>query len=154
MNNKFKKKIKIFQQCQRDQNAQLSEFYERVKIEHEIFNFTNEIINYYHKANLVITRSGASALGELINYNIPFISIPLPTSVDNHQYKNAEFYAKKALDFFASKDIKDNLYDLIDKIFNDNSLIETLLTNQRQHSDKDIFNSLNLQIEKILDEKN
>ena len=52
-------------------NAQLSEFYERVKIEHEIFNFTNEIINYYHKANLVITRSGASALGELINYNIP-----------------------------------------------------------------------------------
>ena len=155
LNNKFKKKIKIFQQCQRDQNAQLSEFYERVKIEHEIFNFTNEIINYYHKANLVITRSGASALGELINYNIPFISIPLPTSVDNHQYKNAEFYAKKGFGFFLhQKNIKDNLYDLIYKIFNDNSLIETLLTNQRQHSDKDIFNSLNLQIEKILDEKN
>ena len=35
-----------------------------------------------------------------------------------------------------------------------NSLIETLLTNQRQHSDKDIFKNLNLQIEKILDEKN
>ena len=47
------------------------------------------------------------------------------------------------------KNIKDNLYDLIEKIFNDKSLIETLLTNQRQHSDKDIFNSLNLQIEKI-----
>ena len=24
-----------------------------------------------------------------LNYNIPFISIPLPTSADNHQYKNA-----------------------------------------------------------------
>ena len=64
------------------------------------------------------------------------------------------FTLKKALDFLHQKNIKDNLYDLIDKIFNDNSLIETLLTNQRQHSDKDIFNSLNLQIEKILDEKN
>ena len=112
MNNKFKKKIKIFQQCQRDQNAQLSEFYERVKIEHEIFNFTNEIINYYHKANLVITRSGASALGELINYNIPFISIPLPTSVDNHQYKNAEFYAKKGFGFFCIKRILKIIYTI------------------------------------------
>ena len=79
----------------------------------------------------------------------------MPTSADNHQYKNAEFYAKKGFGFFLNqKDIKDNLYDLIDKIFNDKSLIDTLLTNQRQHSDKDIFDSLNLQIEKILDEKN
>ena len=44
------------------------------------------------KQILVITRSGASVLGELINLKIPFISIPLPTSADNHQYKNAEFY--------------------------------------------------------------
>ena len=49
------------------------------------------------KQILVITRSGASVLGELVNVKIPFISIPLPTSADNHQYKNAEFYTKKRI---------------------------------------------------------
>ena len=54
--------------------------------------YNNKIIDYYSKANLVITRSGASVLGELINIKIPFISIPLPTSADNHQLKNAIYY--------------------------------------------------------------
>ena len=44
----------------------LSEFYKKAKIDYEIFNFTDKIINYYSKANLVITRSGASVLGELL----------------------------------------------------------------------------------------
>jgi UDP-N-acetylglucosamine--N-acetylmuramyl-(pentapeptide) pyrophosphoryl-undecaprenol N-acetylglucosamine transferase len=57
------------------------------------------------KANLVITRSGASVLGELINVKIPFISIPLPTSADNHQYKNAEFYKKKGYGYLLKKKI-------------------------------------------------
>ena len=70
------------------------------------------------KANLVITRSGASVLGELLNIKIPFISIPLPTSADNHQYKNAEFYKKKGYGYLLEeKDIKNKLYDLINSIF-------------------------------------
>ena len=42
----------------------------------------------------MITRAGASVLGELVNVKIPFIAIPLPTSADNHQHKNAEFTLK------------------------------------------------------------
>ena len=56
-------------------------------------------------------------LGELINVKIPFISIPLPSSADNHQYKNAEFYRKKGYGYLLEeKNIKDNLYNLIDLI--------------------------------------
>ncbi len=147
--------IKIYQQCQKEQNYQLSEFYKNAKIEYEIFNFSHNIIDYYSKTNLVITRSGASVLGELININIPFISIPLPTSADNHQYKNAEFYSKKGYGFLLEeKDIKNQLYNLISTIFKDNSLITKILNNQRQYSDKDIFKNLSIQIEKIIDEKN
>ena len=77
---------------------------------HEIFNFTDKIIDYYSKANFVITRSGASVLGELINVKIPFISIPLPTSADNHQYKNAQFYEKKGYGYLLKRvDINDKL---------------------------------------------
>ena len=147
--------IKIFQQCQKNQNNQLSDFYKKAKIEFELFNFTENIIEYYHKSNLVITRSGASVLGELININIPFISIPLPSSADNHQYKNAEFYFKKGYGYLLEeKDIKNKLYDLISNIFRDKSLIKNILFNQGQYSDKNIFRNLDMNIEKIINEKN
>ena len=144
--NKLKKSnipIKVFQQCLKEQNNQLSEFYNKAKIDNEIFNFTNNIIEYYSKVNLVITRSGASVLGELLNFKIPFISIPLPTSADNHQYKNAEFYSKKGYGYLLEeKDIKFKLYDLINLIYKDTSLIKKIIFNQRQYSDKNIFKKI------------
>ena len=103
----------------------------------------------------MITRSGASVLGELINYKIPFIAIPLPTSADNHQYKNAEFYQKKGYGYLLEeKDIKKKLHELIYSIYNNKSLFDDILSNQRQYSDKNIFRNLNGLIEKILNEKN
>ena len=147
--------IKIYQQCQKKQNDQLSQFYKKTKIDYEIFNFTDKIIDYYSKANLVITRSGASVLAELINFKTPFISIPLPTSADNHQYKNAEFYQKKGYGYLLEeKDIEIKLYHIIQSMFKDKSLINNILSNQRQYSDKDIFKNLQVQLEKILNEKN
>ena len=148
-------KFKIYQQCQIDQNDKLFNFYKENGIDCEIFNFTDRIIKYYCKANLVITRSGASVMGELINVKVPFISIPLPTSADNHQYKNAEFYKEKGYGFLLEeKDIKNKLYDLICSIFKNKRLLEVILSNQSQYSDKDIFKILNEQIENILNEKN
>ena len=147
--------IKVFQQCQSKQNTQLSKFYENTGIDFEIFNFTNEIKEYYSKANLVITRSGASVLGELINFKIPFICVPLPTSSDGHQLKNATYYIKKGYGYLVEeKDLNDKLFALIKNIFEDKSLIENILINQRQYSDKNIFKKINTHIEKIINEKN
>ena len=147
--------IKVYQQCHNEQNDQLSEFYRKNNINCEIFNFTNKIIDYYTKANLVITRSGASVLGELINIKIPFISIPLPTSADNHQLKNAIYYKKKGFGYLMDeKDINDQLYPFIKSIFKDKTLIKNILAKQSQYSDKNIFQNLNNQIEKIIHEKN
>ena len=147
--------ITVFQQCQKKQHEKLSQFYEKTNIQYEIFNFTDKINNYYSKANLVITRSGASALGELINVNVPFITIPLPTSADNHQLKNAEFYEKKGYGLLLKeKDIKDKLFDLIYSLYNNKILIKNILSKQSQHSDKEIFKNLQTQIKKILNEEN
>ncbi len=152
---KLEKPLKIFQQCQKYQNAQLTKFYNDAKIDYELFNYTDKIIEYYLKSNLIITRSGASVLGEIINLNIPFIAIPLPSSVDNHQYKNAEFYSKKGYGYLMEeKNINHKLFDLIKLIFNDKSATKRMLSYQEQYSDKNIFDNLNTQLEKILDEKN
>ncbi len=147
--------IKIIQQCQEQQIAQLSEFYKSFKIEHEIFSFSDKIIEYYSKTNLVITRSGASVLGELINLKIPFIAIPLPTSADNHQHKNAEFYEKKGYGYLLREEnIKEKLFHLIMSFTKNKSLIKEVLSNQRQYSDKNVLRNLNNKIKEIINEKN
>ena len=147
--------IKVYQQCQNIQNEQLSKFYKKANIDYEIFNFTNKISDYYSKANLVITRSGASALGELINIKIPFISIPLPTSAENHQFKNAVYYKNKGFGYLIEeKDVNEQLYGLIKSIFNDKSLIKNILASQSQYSDKNIFKNIDTHIDKIINEKN
>ncbi len=152
---KSKIPIKIFQQCPIDQNDYLTKFYKDVKIDCEIFNFSSQIIDYYHKANLVITRAGASVLGELININKLFISIPLPSSADNHQLKNAEYYASKGFGFLIEeKDVNYKLFDLIKSIYLDNSLIKKILASQRQYSDKNTFKNIESHLERIVNEKN
>jgi len=85
-----------------------------------------------------------------VNVKIPFISIPLPTSADNHQQKNAEFYVKKGYGYLLEeKEIKNKLYELIYTIFKNKSFIEKILSNQKQYSDKNIFKNLSKEIEKI-----
>ena len=103
----------------------------------------------------MITRSGASVLAELINFKIPFITVPLPTSADSHQLKNAIFYKNKGFGFFIEEqDLDDKLFDLIKSIYNDKSLSKSILTKQSQYSDKNIFQNINNCIEKIINEKN
>ena len=129
-------------------------FTKKENIDYEIFNFTHRIIDYYSKVNLVITRSGASALGEILNFRLPFIAIPLPNSADNHQLKNAIFYEKKGYGYFLEEvNISKKLYNLIISIATDKNKIQRIISNQSQYSDKEIFKKLNINIEKIIDEK-
>ena len=53
------------------------------------------MINKIRETDLCITRAGASTLAELSIMQTPFIAIPLPTSKDNHQFENANFYKRK-----------------------------------------------------------
>ena len=92
------------------------------------------------------------ALGELININKLFISIPLPSSADNHQLKNAD-YASKGFGFLIEeKDVNYKLFD-IKSIYADNSLIKKILASQRQYSDKNTFKNIESHLERIVNEK-
>ena len=147
--------LKIYQHCLPYQSEQLSSFYKKNKIDYEIFNFSYNLCEYFDKTNLAITRSGSSMLAELTNANIPFISIPLPTSADNHQLKNAEYYQKKNLAFLIEeKDLKDKLLHLIKEIYEDSSKLEKLKKNLSQYSDKNVYKNVNKELVKVIDEKN
>ena len=87
-----KKPIKVIQQTNKENISYLRDFYLKNDIENKIFNFENNFENIIKDVDLCITRSGASTLAELSVINIPFIAVPLPTSKDNHQLENANFY--------------------------------------------------------------
>ena len=147
--------LKIYQHCLPNQNNELKLFYEKNTIEFETFNFSNNLISYFLKANLAITRSGSSMLAELSNSNIPFISVPLPSSAENHQLKNALYYQKKNFSFLIEeKDLKEKLIYLIKEIHEDSSKLERLKKNLSQFSDENVYKNINQQLKKIIYEKN
>ncbi len=147
--------LKIYQHCLSTQNDNLKKFYEKNNIDYEIFNFSNNLENYFSKTNLVITRSGSSVLAELTNANLPFISVPLPTSAENHQHKNAIYYQNKNFSFLIEeKDLKIKLLYLIKEIYENGEILDKLIHNQRQYSDKNVYKNINQILENIIYEKN
>ena len=87
-----KNQIKIIQQTNENNISYLSNFYSKNNIENKIFSFDKNLAINIQQADLCITRAGASTLAELSVINIPFIAVPLPSSRDNHQLENANFY--------------------------------------------------------------
>ena len=143
--------FKLYQQCLPEQNNLLINFYKDLNIEYETFNFTKDILNYFSKVNLAITRSGSSILAELVNVKIPFISIPLPTSADNHQLKNAIYYEKKEYSYLIEeKNLNRKLFLLIKQISENNSLLSQMINKQKQYSDKLVYEKIEKQINKLI----
>ena len=87
--------IRITQQTNEKNISNLREFYSENNIESLIFNYDNNFADKVSEADLCITRAGATTLAELSILLKPFIAIPLPTSKDNHQFENANFYLNK-----------------------------------------------------------
>ncbi len=86
--------LKVYQQTNLINFKDLNKFYEDNNINYKLFDFDEDISSLMNKANICITRAGASTLAELVFLNLPFIAIPLPTSKDNHQFENASYYNK------------------------------------------------------------
>ena len=84
--------IRVIQQTDEKNISDLKDFYFNNNIENTIFSFDNNFANIIQQADLCLTRAGASTLAELSVLSIPFIAVPLPTSKDNHQFENANYY--------------------------------------------------------------
>ena len=147
--------LNIIQHCLPDQNKNLNSFYSNKEIKFEIFNFSNNLIEFFSKTDLAITRSGSSMLAELTNAKIPFISVPLPSSADNHQFKNAEYYQKKKMSFLIEeKNLNEKLFLLLKDIYGNSSILDQMSLNQSQYSDKNVYKNVDEIIKNLINEKN
>lgn len=81
--------IEIVQQVRADNIDMVKAKYKEIGVSTQIDSFFNDMAKRIHSADLVISRSGASTIAELIAAKKPAVFLPYPHAMDNHQYFNA-----------------------------------------------------------------
>ena len=149
-----KYKLKVYQQTNQKNFQSLKLFYQANEIEHELFDFNEDISALMNKTNICLTRAGASTLAELVFLNIPHLIIPLPTAKDNHQFENAIFYNQHGCNWILNqKEINDN--NLTSKLFNIIDNKEVYLSkkkNMKNFSYQNTWNNINQKIISTINE--
>ena len=69
--------------------------YAKLKVEAEVSAFIGDMAAAYSRADLVVSRAGATTLAELAVMGLPALLIPFPHAADNHQVTNGEYYQKQ-----------------------------------------------------------
>lgn len=97
----------------------------------KIVPYIDNLPRIMKKADIMVSRAGASALSEIIALKIPSILIPSPYVPDNHQYKNAiDLVNKKAAILLEEKDlVGDILVRKIDEIIFDEAKLNSMKNN-------------------------
>ena len=143
-----KYKLKIFHQTSSNNYDTLTKFYLENKIENELFNFNEDILDFMNRSNICITRAGASTLSELIFLNLPHVVIPLPSAKDNHQFENAYFYQQHGCNWILNQNeinITKLIYQLVNIIENKEEYLDKK-KNMKYFSYKNTWNNINQKI--------
>ncbi|MEX2618040.1 MAG: undecaprenyldiphospho-muramoylpentapeptide beta-N-acetylglucosaminyltransferase [Alphaproteobacteria bacterium] len=85
----LRRRIRITQQCRREDIDSVRAAYARTETEAVLAPFFNDIPGRLSEAHLVICRAGASTTAELSCAGRPAILVPYPHAIDDHQTANA-----------------------------------------------------------------
>ncbi|MBA1433298.1 MAG: undecaprenyldiphospho-muramoylpentapeptide beta-N-acetylglucosaminyltransferase [Epsilonproteobacteria bacterium] len=89
---KLKKRgISIIHQAGEADFERVKEAYEKLGVAVELYAFTKELPALINRADMAVSRSGASTLWELTKNGCPALFIPYPYAAGDHQYYNAKF---------------------------------------------------------------
>lgn len=88
----LRKRVKIDQQCRAPELESVRTAYGKMGVEANLASFFVDLPARLSACHMVIARSGASTVFELAVAGRPAILVPLPTSMDNHQYYNADAF--------------------------------------------------------------
>ena len=145
-------RIEVNQQCTKSQKNSLVDYYYKNNIKSYVFEFDKNILNLILSSDIAITRCGASTTAELAYTLTPFIAVPLPNSVDNHQYLNAKFYEDKGCCWLLDQNNfnRENLFNLVIETIKDKKKLESKRENMKKNYIGDVYNIIETQIKEII----
>lgn len=133
------KGIHIIHQCgQNDYKRVQSEYKER-SVEAELYAFTKELPSLVSKADLAVSRAGASTLWELCANGLPALFIPYPYAAGDHQFYNASFVVEEEMGWCQreGEGLKELLLKIIEEPLNEKS--EALLKHSKQDTAQEMI---------------
>lgn len=121
----------------------------------KIIPFYEGLPSLMKKADLMVTRAGASTLSEVIALGIPSIIIPSPFVANNHQYINAlDLVKKDAALMIEEKDLKEGvLSKKIDEVIFDDERLSSMKKKLSSLMVKDSADVIYNNLKRMTDEK-
>ena len=121
----------------------------------KVVEYVDNLSGLMKDTDLIITRSGASTLSEIIALNIPSVLIPSPYVPNNHQYKNAmDLVSINASDIIEEKNLNsENLVSKIDSLINDDKTLNNMKENLKKLYIKDSATVIYNSIRELIDRK-
>ena len=144
--------ININHQCTTNQKNLIIDYYKEKNIKNYVFEFDKNILNLILSSDIAITRCGASATAELVHTITPFIAVPIPDSIDNHQYLNAKYYADMDYCWLLDQHNfnKENLFNLVIEIIKDKKKLEIKRKNMKNNFSNNVYNVIEKKIKEII----
>jgi len=90
----LKTRLSVVQQCRPEDIETVRQIYANADIRAELQTFFNDLPRRMADSHLVIARSGAGTVAELMAIGRPAILVPLPAALDDNQTPNADILAR------------------------------------------------------------
>jgi UDP-N-acetylglucosamine--N-acetylmuramyl-(pentapeptide) pyrophosphoryl-undecaprenol N-acetylglucosamine transferase len=136
------KGVSIIHQCGERDLERVRAAYKEQGVDVELYGFTKEIDSLIARADLAVSRAGASTLWELVANGVPTLFIPYPYAASDHQYFNAKFIVENDLGwcYREDEDLKGHVLNLVTRELEDKSkrLLEYSNENVAQKMIQDI----------------
>ena len=118
----LRSKISVAHQCRSKEEIDLVDnLYRTSGISAEVKTFFTDLPEKISEAHLVISRSGAGTIAEILGARCPSVLIPYPYAKDNHQYYNAKYVVDAGAGIIIDqKELDSNhLYEQLSSLFTD-----------------------------------
>ena len=91
-------------------------------------------------------------MAELAYTQTPFIAVPLPNSVDDHQYLNAKYYENKSCCWILEQHNfnTENLFNLIVKIIKSEKKLKNYSENIEKNYSRDVYSNVENEIKEFI----
>ena len=117
--------------------------YKELDMDHRVFSFVDDIEQMYSASDLVLTRSGASAIFEIAYFGRPMILVPYPFAM-SHQAENAKVFSENgaAIQIDESDLSAGAVRDSIDRLLDDKTVLAEMSKRARSLSVPDSSRNL------------
>jgi UDP-N-acetylglucosamine--N-acetylmuramyl-(pentapeptide) pyrophosphoryl-undecaprenol N-acetylglucosamine transferase len=117
----LKLRLSVVQQCRAEDLEAVKTIYANAEIRADLRPFFNDLPQRMAEAHLVIGRSGAGTVAELMAIGRPAILVPLPTAMDDHQTDNAAILSRAGAGWLVAQKTltAESLAELLLQLFRD-----------------------------------